>query len=247
MTLGIEGKVAMVAAGTRGIGAAAAKALAAEGAKVSVCGRSAAPGAYRCDLNSAADIKRWHEATVKDLGRPSILVTNTGGPPAGLASALAEEQWKQGFESTVLNVVRLVALVAPGMKEQGWGRVVHITSLVAKDPEPMLAISSTLRAGLSSLCRLQAKELGPFGITVNSLLPGHTATDRQTHLLEKRSKASGRSVEEERRLSCESIPLKRMARPEEMGDAIAFLCSERASYVNGALLLVDGGLSGGLG
>lgn len=259
MDLGINGKVAMVAAGTRGIGLAAARALAREGAVVSVCGKD--PGhlaeaerilgaphrAYGCDLTSRADVEGWVRSVEKDLGPASILVTNTGGPPAGPVGTLEDAQWLKGFESTVLNVVRLSALVAPGMKRAGWGRIVHVTSLVAKDPDPMLAISSTLRAGLSAMSRLQARELGPYGVTVNCLLPGHTETDRQKHLLEVRAKEAGVAIEEARRRATAEIPLKRMAKPEEIGDAIAFLCSERAGYVNGAQIVVDGGVTRGLG
>lgn len=249
----------MVAAATRGIGLAVARSLAREGALVSVCGvteeriKSAAAilgaphRAYRCDLSSLPDIEAWFAATKKDLGAPVALVTNTGGPPAGAVGAVTEAQWRLGFENTLLSAVRLTALAAPGMKAVGWGRIVHVTSLVAKDPEPMLAISSTLRVGLSAMSRLQARELGPQGITVNCVLPGHTDTDRQTHLLERRAKESGRALAEERSLAAAAVPTGRLARPEEIADAVVFLCSERASYVNGAQLVVDGGITGGLG
>lgn len=259
MDLGIKGKVAMVAAATRGIGLAAAKSLAAEGAKVSVCGLDAARikeaaaslgaphMAFRCDVSSKADIEAWFEATRKTLGDPQILVTNTGGPPAGLLGDLTEAQWVKGFENTVMNVVRMVALASPKMKESGWGRIVHITSLVAKDPDPLLGVSSTLRAGLSAMSRLQARELGPHGITVNCVLPGSTETDRQTHLLEVRAGKSGRGVDEERRLAAEAVPVRRLAKASEIGDVIAFLASERAGYVSGAQVVVDGGLTRGLG
>lgn len=259
MELGLKGKVAMVAAGTRGIGLATARSLVAEGAKVSVCGLDAARiketaaalgaphMAVRCDVASKSDIEAWFAATRKALGEPHILVTNTGGPPAGPLSELTEEQWAKGFENTVLNVVRMVALAAPAMKAARWGRVVHITSLVAKDPDPLLSISSTLRAGLSAMCRLSARELGPYGVTVNCVLPGSTATDRQTHLLEVRAKKSGLSVEEERRRAAEAVPVGRLADPAEIGDVVAFLCSERAGYVNGAQVVVDGGMTRGMG
>lgn len=259
MELGIKGKVAMVAAATRGIGLAAARALAQEGALVSVCGLDAAHiekaaallgsphRAYRCDLSSAKDIAGWVRATEKDLGAPAILVTNTGGPPAGSVGAVGEEQWRTGFENTILNVVRLVALVSPGMKKAGWGRIAHITSWVAKDPEQLVAISSTLRAGLSVMARLQARELGPHGITVNCVLPGSTETDRQTHLLELRAKEHGSGLAEERRRAAEAVPLRRLARPEEIGDVVVFLCSQRAGYLSGAQIVVDGGLMRGLG
>jgi 3-oxoacyl-[acyl-carrier protein] reductase len=256
MELGLRGKVAMVAAATRGIGQAAAESLAREGAKVSVCGldeerlraaRERGHHAVRCDLSKGADIAAWHAAVLKDLGAPSILVTNTGGPPAGPIGSLSDEQWLAGFENTVLNVTRLVSLASPAMKAAKWGRIVHVTSLVAKDPEPLLPISSTLRAGLMAMTKLQAKELGPFGVTVNGLLPGHTETDRQAHLLEVRAKKNGTTPEEEKRRSAAHIPLGRMASASEMGDIIAFLCSERAAYLSGQSLVVDGALSGGLG
>ncbi|MBI3552534.1 MAG: SDR family oxidoreductase [Elusimicrobia bacterium] len=259
MELGIEGKVAMVAAATRGIGLAAAQALAKEGALVSVCGLDAQRiekaaallgkphRAYRCDLGSAGDIADWIAVTQRDLGAPSILVTNTGGPPAGRIGAMDAAQWQKGFENTVLNVVRLVNGLSPAMKKSGWGRIVHITSLVAKDPDPMVAISSTLRAGISAMSRLQARELGRDGITVNCLLPGHTETDRQTHLLELRAKERGTGLDEERRRAAEAVPVGRLARTEEIADVVAFLCSQRAGYVSGAQIVVDGGITGGLG
>lgn len=258
MDLGIKGRVAMVAAATRGIGAAIARALAAEGAVVSVCGvdagrveaagraLGAAHRAYRCDVASEAALAAWFEATRRELGEPAILVTNTGGPPAAGALAATGEQWRAGVEGTLLSAVRMTALAAPAMRRARWGRIVHVTSLVAKDPEPLLAISSTLRAGLSALCRLQAKELAADGITVNCLLPGHTATERQEHLLEVRAGRGGTTVAAERERAQRALPIARFARPEEIADVAAFLCSERASYVTGVPVLVDGGAAGGL-
>lgn len=259
MELGIKGKVAMVAAATRGIGIATAQALAREGARVSVCGVTPENikqaqsllgdphRAYHCNLASASEIEQWVRSTHKDMGAPSILVTNTGGPPAGTIDKVSEEQWRTGFENTLLNVVRLVALVSPVMKKAGWGRIVHITSLVAKDPEPMLAISSTLRAGLAAMGRLQAKELGSHGVMVNCVLPGHTDTDRQRHLLEIKAKEQGVSVEEALRQATAAVPLKRLGRPEEIANVICFLCSEQASYLTGTQIVVDGAYTHGLG
>lgn len=253
MNLGIQNRVALVAAGSRGIGLAAARALSQEGVLVSICGTNTdnlsnalrdlgtKHRAYKCDLSKREDIENWVRITTKDLGAPTILVTNTGGPPAGSPSETTEAQWQQGFENTLLNIVRLMQLCSPAMKEQRWGRVVHVTSLVAKDPSPLLTISSTLRVGISSLCKLQAHELGTHGITVNCVLPGHTNTDRQTHLLEIRAKKNQSSVDEERRKETDKIPLRRMANASEIGDVIAFLCSERASYVTGTSIVVDGG------
>ena len=145
-----------------------------------------------------------------------------------------------------MSVVRLVRLVSPGMEERGRGRIVHITSLVAKDPAPVLPISSTLRSGLMALTKLQAFQLAPFGITVNGVLPGHTLTDRQTHLAQLRAKDTGISVEEALRNQAREIPAGRIADPSEIAAAVAFLCSEKASYITGVSLLVDGGITRGL-
>ena len=257
MDLGIRGKVAMVAAGSKGLGRAAALALGAEGCAVSLCGRGAealeatrkeleALGvralAVAADVSSAADLARWHGATVAALGPVDILVTNTGGPKAATFDHLSDADWNSGVDSTLLNVVRMTRLVLPAMRERQWGRIVHITSLVAKQPYPLLTISSTLRAGLSGLTRTLALETAAEGITVNALLPGHVMTDRQHHLAEVKSQAEGITVEEHFRRQAAAIPAKRIGQPQEVGSVIAFLCSGPASYVTGQSLLVDGGL-----
>ncbi|HEY3780654.1 MAG TPA: SDR family oxidoreductase [Fimbriimonadaceae bacterium] len=252
MDLGIKGRVAMVAAGSKGIGLASARALAAEGCKVSICGRTqetidkavseighGAKG-HVADVSKLEDLKSWFKQTEAELGAVQILVTNTGGPPAGNVMDLTDEQWEAGVQSTLMNVVRMVRLAAPGMKAAKWGRVIHITSLVAKEPAKFLPISSTLRTGLMSLTKLQAYELAQDGITVNGVLPGHTDTDRQQHLIHVRADKEGISLEESAKQQAETTAMKRFARPEEIGDVVAFLCSERASYISGVSLLVDG-------
>lgn len=257
MDLGIRGKVAMVAAGSKGLGRAAALALAAEGCAVSICGRGAealaavkaeleALGvralAVTADVAEAGDLVRWHQATEAALGPVDILVTNTGGPKAAVFADLSDDDWAAGVESTLMNVVRMSRLVLPGMRARRWGRIVHITSLVAKQPLPLLTISSTLRAGLSGLTRTLAIESAKDGITVNALLPGHIMTDRQTHLAEVKSKAEGITVEQHFARQAAAIPARRIGDPEEIGAVIAFLCSAPASYLTGQSLLVDGGL-----
>lgn len=246
----------MVAAGSKGIGLATARMLAGEGCLVSVCGRTEATltdaaveigdeaRTYVCDVGNPEDLAWWVDQTVADLGPPSILVTNTGGPPAGKLDDMTDEQWQSGFDNTLMNVVRLARLVVPHMN--GWGRIVHVTSFVAKEPNPMLPISSTLRAGLMALTRLQATEYAASGITVNGVLPGNTMTDRQTHLAEVRAQASGISVEEALEQAAQSVPMKRMADPDEIAAAIVFLCSQPASFISGVNLLVDGALVKGL-
>lgn len=258
MELGIENKVAMVAAGSKGIGLACAKLLAQEGVRVSICGRSEENLAeaceqiggivrgYRADVSSAADLERWVAATTSELGPPDILITNTGGPPAGTFDQMSDEQWQGGVDSTLMNIVRLVRLVGPGLQQRRWGRIVHITSLVAKEPNVMLPISSTLRTGLMSLTRLQATHFAPFGVTVNAVLPGHTMTDRQMHLASIRADNMKISVEEALAKQAEEVPMKRLAEPEEIAASVVFLASMRAAYVTGANLLVDGGMTKGI-
>jgi 3-oxoacyl-[acyl-carrier protein] reductase len=258
MNLGISRKVAMVAASSKGIGLAVAKELAAEGCRVSLCGRDPAslesaagtvPGAVwtACDVSKGADLERWHADTLERLGPPEILVTNTGGPPAGPWSELTDEQWLAGYESTLMNVVRLVRLTAPSMRERGWGRIVHVTSLVAKQPAGLLPISSTLRSGLMSLVRLQSDELAPHGTTVNAVLPGHTMTDRQVHLAQVRGEREGIPFQQALAEQAAAVPVGRLAEAREIAAVVAFLCSERASYVTGVNLLVDGGIVRGPG
>lgn len=255
MDLGIQGKVAMVAAASKGIGFAVAKALAAEGAVLSICSRNEESltaaaeeiggdvHTYVVDVSDPADLQWWIDQTKLDCGGIDILVTNTGGPPAGKWTEMSDEQWQSGFDSTLMNVVRLMRGVSEEMKGKAWGRVVHITSLVAREPSAMLPISSTLRTGLMSLTRLQATELAPFGITVNAVLPGHTLTDRQTHLAEMRAEREGLSVEEALQKQAESVPVGRLAEADEIAAAVAFLCSDKAGYITGVNLLVDGGLT----
>ncbi|MBI5708580.1 MAG: SDR family oxidoreductase [Armatimonadetes bacterium] len=258
MDFGISGRVAMVAAASKGIGLAVAKELAQEGCRVSICARNqealgaaceAIGGArgYLCDVSRAEDLERWYEGTKAELGTPEILVTNTGGPPAGAPSETSDDEWQAGFDSTLMNVVRLVRLASPGMIERGWGRFVHLTSLFAKEPSSLLAISSTLRSGLMALTRLQATELAPKGITVNAVLPGHTLTDRQVHLAEIRAGLLGVTAEEALKLQAEAAPVMRLGNPDEIAAAVAFLCSDRAGFITGANLLVDGGIVKGLG
>jgi len=244
----------MVAAASKGIGRAAAASLAREGCRLSIFSRNeqalreaaghiggevlAVPG----DISHAQDLERWYGQTRDRFGSVDILVTNTGGPPAARFAQLTEEQWRIGIESTLMNVVRLSRLVIPEMQKRKWGRIVHITSMAAKQPIDLLTISSTLRAGLSALTKTMANQFAADNILVNAVLPGHVLTDRQVELNEIRAREEGISVDEYAARVIATIPLQRYGRPEELGDVIAFLCSERASYLTGASIQVDGGI-----
>jgi len=256
MNLELQGRVAMVAAASKGLGKACALALAAEGCKVSICARNAeALEAVReeagqhaealavvTDVADPAALANWHQQTLERFGHVDILVTNTGGPPVSRFLQLSDAQWQAGVESTLLNVVRLSRLVIPGMQARRWGRIIHLTSLVAKQPMDELTISSTLRAGLSGLTKTLANQVGPDNITVNAVLMGHILTDRQQHLADVRTQERGISHDEYFAQQAAEIPLRRIGQPREVGEVVAFLASERASYITGVSLQVDGGL-----
>jgi 3-oxoacyl-[acyl-carrier protein] reductase len=259
MDLGISGRVAMVAAASKGIGRGVAAALLGEGCRVSICARTAeqlesareemaaaAPItevlAVPCDVTKEEDLAAWYRTTVSRFGPVDILVTNTGGPPAARFLDLTEAQWREGIEGTLFNVVRLCRLVLPEMRKRRWGRIVHLTSLAAKQPIELLTVSSTLRAGLSALTKTMSNEFSTDGVLINAVMPGHILTDRQVELNEIRSREKGISADDYTKQLAASIPLGRHGRAEEIGDVVAFLASERASYVTGATIQVDGGV-----
>jgi 3-oxoacyl-[acyl-carrier protein] reductase len=254
MDLGIKDRVAMVAAASKGLGKACAIALAQEGCKVSICSRNAEELAKTrseiggdalgvvADVSSANSLEDWYRRTVDRFGQVDILVTNTGGPPVKRFMELSDESWLSGVESTLMNVVRLSRLAIPGMQDRRWGRIIHLTSLVAKQPVDELTISSTLRAGLSGLTKTMANQLGPSNITVNAILTGHILTDRQFALADVRTRERGITHEEYFAGQAAEIPLQRIGEPREIGEVVAFLASERASYVTGVSLQIDGGL-----
>jgi 3-oxoacyl-[acyl-carrier protein] reductase len=256
MDLGLAGRVAMVAAASKGIGRSCALALAREGCSVSICARAAEPLeatekeleqygpvlAVLTDVTALSDLESWHQETIHNFGQVDILVTNTGGPPVARFMDLTDDQWHAGVESTLMNVVRLTRLVVPQMKERRWGRVIHLTSLVAKQPIDELTISSTLRAGISALTKTMANQFGPDNITVNAVLLGHFMTDRQEEIAKLRARESGIAREEYFATVAKEIPLRRIGDPSEVGNVVAFLASEAASYLTGVSLAVDGGV-----
>jgi 3-oxoacyl-[acyl-carrier protein] reductase len=258
MDLGIRGRVALVGASGRGLGLATARRLAMEGCDVALCDidpdvldeavetvQAAGDGirvrAYQVDLTDAESVEELVASVAQDLGTISILVTNSGGPPPGGFDAASDEKWYAAYDLTFLSAVRLIRAVLPGMKKQGWGRIVNFTSRALKEPIPNLMISNAVRLAVGGMAKTLASEVAEYGITVNNLCPGPTTTDRAVQLAEARAEKKGISIEEELKATAKNIPMGRLARPEEQAAAAAFLASELAGYITGISLLVDGG------
>jgi 3-oxoacyl-[acyl-carrier protein] reductase len=248
MDLGLDGKVALVTGASQGMGYGIAKELAAEGARVAMSSRTsekieAAAGEigarpYVHDTLDVDAAPALVEAVERDLGPIDILVTNTGGPPGGDPLEITREQWEAAHRELVVAAIELIELVVPGMQERGFGRIVSISSSAAREPIPTLILSNTHRAGLLGAFTTLAKRLAGDGITLNTILPGRIATDRISHL--------HGSIEKAQEVAREEVPAGRLGTAEEIAAAAAFLCSERASYITGVALLVDGGLTRGL-
>jgi 3-oxoacyl-[acyl-carrier protein] reductase len=248
MDLGLDGKVALVTGASQGMGYGIAKELAAEGARVAMSSRTsekieAAAGEigarpYVHDTLDVDAAPALVEAVERDLGPIDILVTNTGGPPGGDPLEITREQWEAAHRELVVAAIELIELVVPGMQERSFGRIVSISSSAAREPIPTLILSNTHRAGLLGAFTTLAKRLAGDGITLNTILPGRIATDRISHL--------HGSIEKAEEVAREEVPAGRLGTAEEIAAAAAFLCSERASYITGVALLVDGGLTRGL-
>jgi 3-oxoacyl-[acyl-carrier protein] reductase len=257
MDLGIEGKVAMVAAASQGLGFAIAQALAAEGARVSIAARqpeTIGAAAARiaqltgaqvmssvADVASAAAIEAWHSATVERFGGVDLLVTNSGGPPAGPASGFDDAAWRNAFELLLMSAVRTVRTVLPSMEARGGGSILMLTSSSVKNPIPNLGLSNVLRPAVSALVKTLADEFAPRKIRVNQLVPGRISTERLTYLDNANAKRAGITLEEQRKRSTGAIPMGRYGEPAEFARAAAFLLSDAAAYITGATLQVDGG------
>ena len=256
MDLGIADKVALVAASSKGIGLAIAEELAANGARLVMCARGedalrASAEKIRssgaevldvvADVSRPDDIARLTAAAIRKFGRVDILVSNSGGPPAGAFEGLTAEMWADAARLLLHSTVEMVRAVLPGMKERRWGRILNVTSIAAKQPVDGLMLSNSLRAAVHGFARTLANEVAPYGITVNNILPGYTRTDRVISLAKHASETKGITIDESYKTWEEQVPMGRLAEPREIAAVAAFILSERASYLTAGSIAVDGG------
>jgi 3-oxoacyl-[acyl-carrier protein] reductase len=262
MDTGLKGRVAIVAASSQGLGKATAEALAAEGCRIAMCSRNAeslkaaAQKIHKqhgvdvydqaLDVTDAAAVHRFVESVASKFGKVDICVTNAGGPPAKGFLAATLDDWKKAVDLNFLSAVYLIREVIPYMQKQRWGRIITITSITTKQPVTDLVLSNAVRAAVVGLVKSLANEFGTDGILVNNVGPGYTATDRLKELAKARSNASGKSEKEIFDGWATDAALKRVGEPRELAETIVWLASDRASYITGQTILVDGGTYKGL-
>lgn len=255
MDLGLRGKVALVAAASKGLGFGVARALAAEGARVSICSRTQAEveaaaqklrdetgaevRATACDVTQPGDIQAWVDGTVAHWGNVYALLVNAGGPPPGLLMQFSDEQWQAAFELTLMSTVRMIRVALPHMTEGG--AILTVTSSSIKEPVERLGLSTVMRSGVAGLVKTLADELAGQQVRVNNLIPGRIDTDRVTALDNATAQRTGKSFEQVRAETITRIPLNRLGTIDDFGSAGAFLLSPAAAYITGATLRVDGG------
>ena len=262
MDTGLKNRVAIVAASSQGIGRATAEAFAAEGCRLAMCARNqealqtaaekiqkqsnAEVLAEPLDVTDASAVHRFVETVVNRFGGVDICVTNAGGPPAKGFLAASLDDWRKAIELNFLSAVYFAREVIPHMQRKSWGRIITITSITTKQPVADLVLSNAVRAAVVGLVKSLANEFGKDCILVNNVGPGYTATDRLKDLAKSRSVAMGKSEDEIFQGWAVEAPLKRLGEPREVAEAIVWLASERASYITGQTILVDGGLYKGL-
>ena len=257
MDLGLKNKVALVAGGSMGLGLAVAKMLAAEGARIAICAlddphlaaaekaiRSEAGGevvAIPADLTDAGQAKEFVARACDHFGTLDILVNNAGGPPSLPFLDIDDDLWNFGFRLNLMSTIAMSREAIPVMKEKRWGRIINMTSISVKQPIDGLILSNTIRAGVVGLAKTLSTELAPYNITVNSVCPGYTLTDRVRNLSKTVAEKMKITQEEVLRKWEKEIPMGRLGTPEEFAGLVAFLASERASYITGAAIQIVGG------
>ena len=258
MDLGLKGRVAAVTAASKGLGRASAEELAREGADLAICARGedalratqkdleqlgARVLATPMDMVEPGTCERFVEETVETYGRIDILVSNVGGPKAGPFESQSDDDFRQTVERNFMTAVRLARAAVPHMKRAGWGRLIFITSISSKQPLDGLITGNSARAGVAGLSKSLSLELAQLGITSNVVAPGSILTDRTYDLAKQFADRSGGTVEDAIKAIEHDIPTKRIGRPPELGATVAFLASERASFITGAVIPIDGGTS----
>jgi 3-oxoacyl-[acyl-carrier protein] reductase len=257
--LALAGRVAIVGGSSKGIGLAAARSLAREGALVTMVARhgddleqaAAAIGpeaalAVVGDLSAPEDIQRVFDATMERWGHVDIVVNNLGGPPPGKLLDFDDAQWQSAFDLSFSSAMRMNRLVLPGMRERKHGRIIAVLSKTIKEPEDGLGLSTVARTALSAYSKLLAQEVAAEGITVNNVLPGSVATGRLQSVIAIQAKSNDRTIEQQETFRLASVPAGRFGEPEEVGDLIAFLASDRAGFVTAQNIAADGGQIKGL-
>lgn len=262
MDLNLAGKVAVVSGASKGLGLAIAKTLSGEGAKVAICARTreTLEGAARSIIDATSGEVYWLVADVtkpdegaqfvrksaERFGSVDILVNNAGGPPSTTFLEATDEMWQAGYELNLRSAVCMTRAAIPFMQAKGWGRIINVTSVSVKQPIPGLILSNAIRAGVIGMAKTLSDELAPDGILVNNVCPGYTATERLEELASGIAESKGVSVQQVVEQWKEMIPLGRIGEPEELANLVAFLASERASYITGTTIQVDGGRYRGL-
>ena len=257
MDLGLRGRVALVSASSKGLGRAIAEELAAEGANLVMCARG--EDALRetadsirksagvtvvevsADVSEQSGIDRVAKTALDKFGKVDILVTNSGGPPSGPFESLTPEMWEAATRLLLTSAIGLARALLPGMKERRWGRILNVTSIAVKQPIDGLMLSNSLRAAVTGYARTLANEVAPFKVTVNNIMPGYTRTERVEELSQMMAKKQGITPAEFIARWEQEIPMHRIGEPREFAALAAFLVSERASYITGTSVQVDGG------
>ncbi len=257
MDLGIKGRVAFVGASSKGLGLSVAEALAAEGVNLAMCARGeealgvAAQGIrdrfgvsvveQALDVTDFEAVTKFMNETRNSLGNVDICVTNAGGPPGGTFEDFSLEDWRKAFELTFLSTLHMIREVLPGMRKQRWGRVVTVTSVSTKQTIDSLILSNAIRASVVGLMKSLVREYGGDNVLFNNVCPGAHATDRLLNMANLRAEKQGVSADEVIAGMSREVPLQRVGQPREFGPLVAFLCSQKASYITGASVPIDGG------
>jgi len=257
MDLGLKGKNALVTASSKGIGKACAEALASEGCNVMICSRNSENliqvadelirnyGTdvhwFKCDLRNPDDIEELVKETYRAFGSIDIVVNNCGGPPSNYIFNFTDDDWNNAYQEILMSVIRISNLVIESMKKNNFGRIINITSVTVKQPIQRLVLSNSLRNAVIGYAKTLSNEVAQFGITVNNVAPGYTLTKRVYDLAVDQAKLTGKSHEEILKSYTQDIPMGRLGKPEEIGNLVAFLASEKAGYITGQTIFIDGG------